>query len=412
MRRKLYHTRAAFARASALLESGSEYVIRTYREGKYIRNYVRGLRRCQSRKSWRQMLVEIAQVAWKWKILPFNYFRNALYDRTTPYNERFLAFMPEPVLFTRFMPVLSPPDYRILVHNKYFFHELLQAYGIPAPELVAWSFSRTLYGHDGVIRDDHALCRALEKSDAGALVLKSQGGARGERIEFVAVSRNGGDPQLRNERGEVYDYAKLWAKCDRLGDWLLEERVRQHPSVSALYDGSVNTVRIVTLCYPDGETRILAALMRMGQKGSSVDNASAGGIHAHLDFERGQLLAPAYCKNDNATYAEHPDTGHPIAGFAVPYWDEVVNTVTRAAKRFVQTHTIAWDVAISERGPVVIEGNPTWNPGTMERGSYPKGDLIIAAAEAWKRSQHPERTPAGSGSRGDARQGESARASG
>ncbi len=383
-RRKLYRTRVFLSRIAGFVANSWEYVKRTYQEGKHIRNYLRGLRQCETRKPWWTILKEMYLVSRKWKTLPLNYFRNALYDQRTPHADEFLSFIPEAVLFTRYMPILSPGKYRILVHNKYFFHQLLKLYSIDSPSVVIWSFARTIYGNNGAILNDHDLGLVLAGRVGGRLVLKPQHGSNGKAIEFVSVVRGGETLQLEVGGGLNYGYAALRAACDRLGDWQLEEAVRQHPVVSAIYPDSVNTVRIVTLAYPDGQTQILAALMRMGRSGSTIDNASAGGIHVHIDVESGQCLHPAYSKTDNATYSEHPDTGHSFAGVMLPFWNEIVTIAMRGAGLFMQTHTIAWDIAIGEAGPLVIEANPTWNPGTMERGSFPKGDRIIAAAEAWR----------------------------
>ena len=386
-RRKLYRTRVFLGRIGDFFANAWEYVKRTYHEGKHIRNYLEGLRQCETRKPWWTILKEMYLVSRKWKTLPLNYFRNALYDQCTPHADEFLSFIPEPALFTRYMPILSPVMYRILVHNKYFFHQLLSLYGIDSPSVLIWSFARTIYGNNGAILNDHDLGLVLTGRVGERLVLKPQQESNGKAIEFVSVVRGGETLQLETDQGQAYGYATLRAACNWLGNWQLEEVVTQHPLVSAIYPHSVNTVRIVTLAYPNGQVQILAALMRMGRNGSVIDNASAGGIHVHIDVDTGRFLHPAYSKTDNATYSVHPDTGHPFAGVMLPFWNEIITIAMRGAGLFMQTHTIAWDIAISESGPLVIEGNPTWNPGTMERGSFPKGDRIIAAAKAWKASQ-------------------------
>ena len=383
-RKKLYRTRAFFGKIAASSASSWEYVKRTYQEGKHIRSYLRGFRQCKTRKPWRILLKELFLVSRKWKTLPLNYFRNALYDLRTPHVKEYLSFIPEPALFTRYMPILSPVEYRILVHNKYTFNQLLKLYGIDSPALVLWSFARTIYANHGTILNQDDLTRALDGLEGERLVLKPQNGSNGNAVEFLTIGKSGDKLLLEAEHGRVYDHAELLAAYNRIGEWQLEAAVKQHPVVSAIYPHSVNTVRIVTLSYPDGKIKILAALMRMGRNGSIIDNASAGGIHIHIDAATGNFKHTAYSKTDNATFTEHPDTGHPFAGVVLPFWNEVVAIAKRGSALFMQTHTIAWDIAITEAGPIVIEGNPTWNPGTMERGSFPKGDLIIAAAEAWR----------------------------
>ena len=394
-RKKLYGTRIFFGKIAAFAANGWEYVKRTYQEGKHLRNYLRGLRQCKTRKPGWTILKEMYLVTRKWKTLPLNYFRNALYDKRTPYADEFLSFIPEPVLFTRYMPILSPFKYRVLVQNKYFFHQLLKSYDIDSPSKVIWSFAGTIYGEHGAILNEDELTRELAVHVGETLVLKSQQGSNSNALQFVAVVRGNKTLQLEAGNGVLYGYAELRAAYNLFGDWQLEEVVRQHPVVSAIYPHSVNTVRIVTLAYPDGDTQILAALMHMGRMGLIIDSANAGGIHVHIDVETGQFLNTAYSIIDNATYTVHPDTGHPFAGVVLPFWNEIVSIAKRGAALFMQTHTIAWDIAIGEVGPIVIEGNPTWNPGTMERGSFPKGDHIIAAAAAWRTSQKRMKVDAG-----------------
>ena len=55
-------------------------------------------------------------------------------------------------------------------------------------------------------------------------------------------------------------------------------------------------------------------------------------------------------------YATHPDTGFRFAGFEVPYFPEVLAAAKNAAAH-VPHELIGWDIAVTEAGPVIIEGN-------------------------------------------------------
>jgi hypothetical protein len=57
------------------------------------------------------------------------------------------------------------------------------------------------------------------------------------------------------------------------------------------------------------------------------------------------------------TYTHHPITSTPIVGFAVPFFREAMDMCNLAATKVPQMRFIAWDVAITEGGPVFIEGN-------------------------------------------------------
>lgn len=46
-----------------------------------------------------------------------------------------------------------------------------------------------------------------------------------------------------------------------------------------------------------------------------------------------------------------------LVGFRVPYWDEAVEFVKALALVLPDTHYCGWDIAITEDGPLMIEGN-------------------------------------------------------
>ena len=70
----------------------------------------------------------------------------------------------------------------------------------------------------------------------------------------------------------------------------------------------------------------------------------------------GKLLTVGADKKGN-TYTEHPITHTPIIGFQIPYFEESKAMCLKAAQKVPQMRFVAWDVAITEKGPVFIEGN-------------------------------------------------------
>ena len=147
--------------------------------------------------------------------------------------------------------------------------------------------------------------------------------------------------------------------------FVVEEVLRQHPSLDALNPGVINTLRIATYTDAD-DVHILATALRTASfsgEGHCVDNMKAGGLGCPVDAETGKIWAPAF----NVLlerFEKHPLTGTPFAGFQVPLWDEVLSTVRAIARKayfLPQCHFIGWDVAVTPDGPAVIEGN--WQQG-------------------------------------------------
>lgn len=86
-----------------------------------------------------------------------------------------------------------------------------------------------------------------------------------------------------------------------------------------------------------------------------VDNFSSGGMYTYVNSE-GNVYVDAIDRNDNI-FTEHPITKQKIVGFKVPLFKEAVELVKETAKIVPEVAYVGWDVAISEKGPVIVEGN-------------------------------------------------------
>lgn len=134
---------------------------------------------------------------------------------------------------------------------------------------------------------------------------------------------------------------------------LVEQCIKQHPDMNKLYNKSVNTLRMFTF-YKDGQAYFLQAILKVGN-GGVVDNFSSGGMYTYVDDE-GTVYAEAIDQMNNKYY-KHPISNETIVGFKVPMFKEAVGMVKEAAKVVPEMGYIGWDVAISEDGPVLVEGN-------------------------------------------------------
>ena len=135
---------------------------------------------------------------------------------------------------------------------------------------------------------------------------------------------------------------------------IIEERVIQHPKMMEMCPTSVNTIRIATLL-GDKKQGIVYAFLRIGT-GNVMDNVDQGGMAARVDLDSGTLLTVGADKKGN-TFTEHPITHTPIIGFQIPYFEEAKTMCLKAAQKVPQMRFVAWDVAITEKGPLFIEGN-------------------------------------------------------
>lgn len=136
-------------------------------------------------------------------------------------------------------------------------------------------------------------------------------------------------------------------------NYLIEERLNNHPMLNKLNNTSLNTIRIITFTINE-ICNILWAGIRIGAKGAVVDNISEGGSCAAIDLKTGKIKSEALDEHHNIIQIFEEGS---IIGFQIPQWSEVLQFVDSVAKEIPSMAFVAWDIAISEQGIVLIEGN-------------------------------------------------------
>ena len=187
--------------------------------------------------------------------------------------------------------------------------------------------------------------KAVTEAKFKKMVLKSSDGQCGEGVEVI---------ELENDKNALKE------KLNHTKNDLLEEYIVQHDDLMKLSPSGLNTVRIFTQLNKKNEVDILGCRLRITIN-SAVDNLAAGNIAAPIDEMTGLVTGSGvYSDITKTDEIEHPVTGVKIEGFQVPYWPEVMNMVREAALLHPQNRSIGWDVAITNEGPELLEGNHNW----------------------------------------------------
>lgn len=135
----------------------------------------------------------------------------------------------------------------------------------------------------------------------------------------------------------------------------IEEYVKQNKEVNRLCKESVNTIRIMTFSY-NGKSEIVYAAMRIGNGINNVDNFHQGGMGCKIDLEKGILIGDAIDKDLNH-YDVHPKSKVKFDGFVLPNWEKAKKLVLDASLVNNNIHMVGWDVALTDEGATLIEGN-------------------------------------------------------
>jgi len=148
------------------------------------------------------------------------------------------------------------------------------------------------------------------------------------------------------------DYKELYNKLFETKQYLVEETIIQHPYLEKINSKAVNNIRIVTLV-KDGKAHILAKVLRLSDGLEEV--ISCHDIMQSLD-ENGNGIGPAY-DDEFVHFLKHPTSKFEFKTTKIPYMKEAIKLAKEAALEVPEVRYVGWDIAISEKGPIIIEGN-------------------------------------------------------
>lgn len=140
-------------------------------------------------------------------------------------------------------------------------------------------------------------------------------------------------------------------------DYLIQECFTQSKYISQFNPTSVNTIRVNT--YRDvntGEIHVLGASLRIGAKGSKVDNATSGGVIVGID-DNGKLANCSYDKYGRP-YEIYNDMNFSQNEFIIPNFEGVKNFAIKISNRLPHMRLFALDIVLDvENTPKLIEVN-------------------------------------------------------
>lgn len=196
------------------------------------------------------------------------------------------------------------------------------------------------------------------------------------RIENIKKEIEGFPLFIKDNNGECASFIEKINSYDEMqtllcdltrGVYIIQEAIKQISIFNNLNPYSVNSLRIVTTMDKYGETDVFSSIFRIGTTVSkNADNWSKGGIAIGVK-NNGELNEFGFCKPQYGGRLNlHPDSGVIFKNFKIPYYKETIKLVCNAHKLYYGIGAIGWDVAITEEGPMIIEGNDNWEISVMQ----------------------------------------------
>lgn len=174
------------------------------------------------------------------------------------------------------------------------------------------------------------------------MMVKPRDGACGKGVEKIRTA-------------DFKSIEALKAHCLENEQTIAEELIVQNEKMNTLFPNCVNTIRMVTITR-NKKVNVVFCSLRIGAGNTIVDNLNSGGMAALVDAETGVITTDAADKN-GIIYTHHPDTNTQIRGFEIPFFKEGRALVEKAAVRVEEIGYVGWDIAFTEKGALLIEGN-------------------------------------------------------
>ncbi len=226
---------------------------------------------------------------------------------------------------------------------------------VQQPRIIVKNMNGYFYAdHTPISKEEAlALCQNLNNT-----IIKPSMSTRGQGVQLLETHNGITNINHKTIEQVFADYKQ---------DFLIQEKIKQHPDLDALNPTSANTIRLLT--YRNGmDIIVLYTVIRIGKMNQVIDNESAGGISARINND-GTLAKYAYGApgDDMVT---HTDTGIELLGYPIPSYHKVVETAQQLHYKLPYFDMAAWDFAVDLNGePVFVEWNA--NPDLSQTANGP-----------------------------------------
>ena len=266
--------------------------------------------------------------------------------------------------FIRYQLFLNPISYVGQTENKGFFHKICKLSKIETPDLIAVFFKKNLgYDYDNkFIRNKEEWILFLNNRLPPDFVIKPSSGSHGSNVNMFIREGH----EFLDHKGKRYtaeNIYNLMNSNESFDSFIIEQRVENHHDFSSLSKTkALQTIRFITYIDTNNTAKILFAYMKIANEKNIIDNLDSGktgNFLAEIDTE-GRLKEGITMIPGNPgikRIINHPDSQNKIEGFQIPLWDETVAFVKTVAPKFLPVRFVGWDVAVTEDGPKLLEGN-------------------------------------------------------
>jgi len=261
-----------------------------------------------------------------------------------------VRYIPQDVFAKYIIRKLNRLEFAKAYADKNLYDKLFPGVNTPKTVLrnINGRFYDDLYRH---LDKESAITRVIRAMGDGTLIIKpaidSGGGNNIRVIDAGSPDFSKGTPET--VVGEVLDrYSK---------DYIVQCFFDQHDLLQSMYPYSVNTIRVVTF-ERNGEIKVLATVLKMGNNSGFLDKVSMGGLSCAIR-QQGELSKWAFTSDIQRPVTHHPQTDFRFEGTVIPNFSRVLTLATSLHAEIAHYfRLVSRDIALGKDGnPALIEVN-------------------------------------------------------
>lgn len=269
------------------------------------------------------------------------------------------------------------------IEDKFIFYILCQQHHLPIPTTYGIFKQGVIKKLDGEIyQGGDGFAYFIQTLPCGEYLIKPNNGMLGLGLYSLEIENQGNlklqDAQittgtLYQKLCEIEDTLPAAKKGDAVDmdfeGLLFQQRIMNHPEITKLTGFKMlQTVRVCTHVTDSNQVEILFSFMKLaGQEGlvDAFNLGKTGNMLAKVDLATGQFRT-IYAMDRQQGYlvevTQHTATHADLLSFTIPHWQACLSLARQLSLIFLPLRAIGWDIAITDQGPVVLEGNDNWVP--------------------------------------------------
>lgn len=243
---------------------------------------------------------------------------------------------------------LNPPRYRDFYNDKSLYPVIIGVTKVPQTLLCRINGSVIMDDSFTPIKTD--VVRACR--DINRIILKpSIDSTSGKGIELFELDHG----KYTNGKGAILTKEYL---LNYSNNFVLQKIIKQHPDLALFNESSLNSIRIATYrSVIDEIPHVLSAILRIGKKGSAVDNAHAGGRYVGINIVNGKL-GDYVCDQYGKKSTNWNGIDFSNSTYFIPEWDKVIAFAEAITRKIYHHRLLALDITVDKEGaPMLIEFN-------------------------------------------------------